>query len=139
MGKIIRWKVALMCLLVCSWVGCVTVPPSSTSPSDPPDPFVKAILKEAPASKRPGVTVVSPDVVLKEVPLKTPLAQARAIMEQHGFSCWKGTPEGLGTCLHCTAYRRKNEYASQKIVVKLIYENDRVTGALVTVADTIAR
>ena len=134
MDGIIRRTFGLLGLLGCCWVGCATVPQSSIPPLDQADPLVRAILKQAAGSKSP---VVSPDVIWKEIPPQTPLAQARATMERHGFSCWKGTPEGYGTCLHCTAYRRKNQYASQKIVVKLIYEKDRVTNVLVTVEDTI--
>jgi hypothetical protein len=138
MGKTRVWKVGLLGLLLCRCLaGCLTGP--SIPPRDQANPFLDAILKQETASKQPGLVVLRPDAVYKEIPPKMPLPEAQAIMERHGFKCWKGISEGVGTCMQCIAYRRKDQYAAQKIVVKLLYEKNRVTTAEVTVEDTIAR
>jgi hypothetical protein len=82
---------------------------------------------------------VRPDLVLREVPLQTPLPQAQAVMERHGFSCWAGVQKNYRTCLYCTAYRPRTALAADKVVVKLYYEQKRVTGVEVIVENNVPR
>jgi hypothetical protein len=83
--------------------------------------MVDAIYRQAMKEKRIGSGPISPEMVLSEIPLSTPLAKARAIMEKHGFSCWSAVPiNNNGLCLHCTAYK-SGPHKIFKVVVKLVY------------------
>jgi hypothetical protein len=126
--------------------GCVTTESAALAPPGPTDPFVEEILKQDFLYiKQDGKDVktdppqVKPDVVLREIPLKTPLADAQAFMERHTFSCQGGVKDNYQTCLYCTAYRRKTKFVADRVVVKLYYENKRVTGVLVTVENGVKR
>jgi hypothetical protein len=101
----------------------------------PPDRLVEEIVKEATRTKTPGPDTATglEALVLQEVPLQTPLAQARAVMERHGFSCWIGVPDDKGVCLHCTAWRRTSTHYGDRIVVRLYYENRKVVKVGVSV------
>ena len=124
MGRTVLWLVLLPC---CCCLGCHTV-----APAGPPDPLVEAVLKEAAQKRAPGPNAAGDlaadlaAVVLKEVPLQTPLDKARPVLERHGFSCWSGVQDDKGVCLHCTAWKRKGPYYADRVVVKLFYENRRV-------------
>jgi hypothetical protein len=105
-----------------------------TSGSVPePDPFLAEIARQPVLQKTPASAVLRPDVVFQQIPLHTPVKDARAVMERHGFSCWAAVPDGTRMCLHCTAYHRKRPDYMDRIVVKLYYENQRVVNAEVTV------
>jgi hypothetical protein len=127
MARVVLWLglVGGCCLAGCQAVG----------PSEPPDPLVEEILSQPTPKKAPppGATDPRAAVVLLEVPLQTPLAQARATLEQHGFSCWSGVPDAKGMCLHCTAWKRRGRYYGDRVVVKLFYENQRVIKVEVSV------
>jgi hypothetical protein len=86
-----------------------------------------------PGDTKPPSDIARRELVLKEVAVQTPLAQARSIMEGHGFSCWGGVSDGTGTCLQCTAYRPKNQYVADKVQVKLYYQKDKIVNAAVLV------
>jgi len=102
------WALIFVC-------GCHSLPAASG-----PDWLVDALVEDG--EKRLG-TPLDTMVVRREIPIGMPLAQARAIMERHGFSCWSGVPDTHGTCLHCTAYRHTPH--SYKILVKLFYDTRR--------------
>jgi len=105
----------------------------TAGPVPAPDPFLAEIARQPCLTKTTGSAVLKPEVVFQQVPLHTPLKEARAIMERHGFSCWAAVPDGSRMCLHCTAYHRKRVDYMDRIVVKLYYENQRVVNAEVTV------
>jgi hypothetical protein len=131
------WRVLALGLL--PWwgaLGCVTFATSADPPDGKPDPLLAAILRQEVAKGQPLVTMQ--DVVLREVPLQTPLAEARSIMEGHGFSCWSGVPDGSRTCLHCTGYKRKRRDLADKVVVKLFYADRMVVHVEVTVEHDVS-
>jgi hypothetical protein len=114
--------------------GCCLAGCQSVGPGGPPDPLVEEILKQ-PAPKKapvPGTPDPLAAVVLAEVPLQTPVDQARAVMERHGFSCWSNVPDDRGVCLHCTAWVRRNNCYADRVVVKLYYESRRVVKVVAT-------
>ena len=134
MGNARSYKKLLFGLLSsCYFVGCMTFGPSPMPEGGAPDLFLEAILKQETVESKPGWSKLKTEAVLKEIPLATPLAQARTIMERHGFSCWAGLSDGKGEYLHCTAYKQKSKGRSEKIVVKLYYDTKRITDVEVTV------
>jgi hypothetical protein len=108
-------------LLACCWgLGCQTVGQNG-------DPLLEAILKPPTEGARAGQSHLSPaEVVLLEVPLKTPMPEARAAMEKHGFTCWSGMVTDKGTYLHCTAFKRTALNRADRVLVKLFYRERRV-------------
>jgi hypothetical protein len=126
----LRW---LALLPLCGCLGCLTFNPGAAPQIGQPDPFVETIAKQPVLGKVDQTAVLKPDIVLEEVPLHTPVAQARAIMEQHGFSCWARVPDNNRECLHCTAYLYQRGGSADRIVVKLIYEKQQIVKAEVVV------
>jgi hypothetical protein len=119
----------LLCL-----AGCLTMPPQpGVKNTQTLDPFVEEILRQQVVTREKDSATLKSDVVMREIPAKTPLAKARAIMEKHGFSCWANVPCGVYTCLHCTAYKRKSAELADRLVVKLIYQDQKVIAAEITV------
>jgi hypothetical protein len=115
-------KVLALCLLpLCCALGCATFDTDATPPDGQPDPLLVAILRQEAVAKVLTAVTVKPDVVLQEIPLQTPVAEARSIMERHGFSCWSRVPDGDRTCLYCIAYKRKRRDLADKVVVKLFH------------------
>jgi hypothetical protein len=134
MNRAAVWKVLALGLLPCCCsAGCGTFNSSAAPQNGVPDPLLEEIVKQGVPGKKSWPVPLQADAVLREVPVLTPVAQARAVMERHGFSCWPCVPDSGGTCLHCTAYRRKSPLAADKVVVKLFYEADRVVYEEVTV------
>jgi hypothetical protein len=129
------WEVVCIGALgSCCLLGCGTLHTSHASPAGLPDPFLCELLKQDALEKKPGVAVLKPDLVLQEIPRGTPVAQARTIMEGHGFTCWPGVPHGLSTVLYCMAYQyRAKDQLTDKVVVELYYDAHHVVGAEVTV------
>jgi hypothetical protein len=113
------------------------MPPADVARSNVPDPLVEQILKQESWEKAPGATSkeLKAEAVLKEVPLQTPFAQARAIMARHGFVCWSGVSdnENSGVYLQCKAYKQKDAHYADRIVVKLFYERERIVRVVVTI------
>ena len=129
----VRTGMGLSLLLCCVAIGCVTPPAPPPFTPDPPNPFLEEILKqEILVFKKDGVVVkvdpprVAPDVVLREVPLHTRLADAQAVMERHGFACQAGVREDYRECLYCTAYKRKSRVVADRVIVRLFYEQKRL-------------
>ena len=131
------WVVLLPC---CCFTGCEAMNNLVSPVTENPDPFQVQILKQDAADKKPGApTRLLPDLILREIPLRTPVAKARAFMEQHGFSCSGGVPEGSLTCLDCRAWIRKNSLTVDRIVVRFYYENNRVINEQITVERDLPR
>jgi hypothetical protein len=107
-------------------LGCMTLDPASPPPEPKADNWIDELLKQEAVESKNKWHKLKPDFVLKEVPLQTPLAQARSIMERHGFSCWAGLSDNRGDYLHCTAYKRKNQACADKLTVKFHYDARRV-------------
>jgi hypothetical protein len=124
-------RLALVCC--CGLAGCLGVDSAAVVKSVPPDPFVEELLRQEVLTRDKDSATLKNTVVLRDIPVKTPLAKARAFMEQHGFSCWANVPCGAYTCLHCTAYKRKRQDLADRVVVKLIYQDQKVIGAEVAV------
>ena len=123
------WQGFWVCLFFC---GCHSFQLAGSN-----DPLVEEIANQAAVGKRVGSTPQSPDLILKEIPLKTPVKEAQAIMKEHGFTCWSAVPDGYKTCIHCTAYKSMPKGLGYKIVVKLYYDSEKpqlgINGVEVTV------
>jgi hypothetical protein len=133
MDRVYRLAPGLLFLCWCGLPGCWTIPATAPTEKKPVDPLVQEILKSDNRDKKVGVNGVDPDVILKEIPLQTPVAKARSIMEKHGFSCWAGVPADYRICLDCRFYKQKNSAVADMIQVKLYYDNNRISGVDVTV------
>lgn len=120
----------LPCLIL---AGCMSFRGNTSAPVPPPDSFVADIARQPVVRKMEGSAELKPEIVFTIVPLHTPVKEAKALMEKHGFSCWASVPDGNRMCLHCTAYHRKRADYMDRIVVKLYYENLRVVSAEVRV------
>ena len=103
-----RWLGLVLC---CGLAGCLTTNPLATPVPDVANPFVENLIKQDPLVFKEGGKEIKlvpprlkPDLVLQEIPLGTPLANARAVMERHGFSCWSGVQDNYRICLYCTAF-----------------------------------
>jgi hypothetical protein len=119
-----RMPLRLAWLAIGLLAGCRTMPANQ-----PVDPFVAALAEQAAHETTPVPNTVDPltALVLREVPLQTPLDKARATMEKHGFSCWSGFRDDKGgICLHCTAWKPRRGYYADRVVVKLFYEQRKV-------------
>ena len=122
------WIGLLMAIVACnSFLGCTTVPSRTVADDVKPDPLCEQIGKQKTIEVGPGWCKVDPAVVLKEVPLGTPLPQARSIMEGHGFHCLDGTGDAQGPFLRCTAYEGTGWVAGVATVVKVYYRAGQVT------------
>jgi hypothetical protein len=127
MGKVPVLKgIGVGALFCCGLLGCVTFPSSPTPSTDIPDPFIEEIARQEIIFRLPTFAILSPEIILREVPLQTPVEQARSFMAGHGFSCWRGVPDTKGTCLLCKAYRQKTPTTADRIVVKFFYDQKRV-------------
>jgi hypothetical protein len=134
MDKPGAWHVhAFGLLLCCCFLGCATFEPGPVPQNGKLDPFLDEIVRQEPLEKKLWSVTLKPDVVLRDIPLQTPVAEARAIMERHGFSCWSGVADAKGKCLHCTAYIRKSPDYADRVVVKLFYDTERVVNVAVTI------
>jgi hypothetical protein len=128
------WRCAFLAFLLGLGVaGCMSFHGNASPAVPAPDPFVADIACQPVVNKMEGSALLKPEIVFTVVPLHTPVKEARALMERHGFSCWSAVPDGSRTCLHCTAYHRKRADYMDRIVVKLFYENQRVINAEVRV------
>jgi hypothetical protein len=130
----VRTGMGLSLLVCCAVVGCVTPPAPPPFTPDPLNPFVEEILKQEPlVFKNAQKQVIkvdppryAPDVVLREIPLHTRLADAQAVMERHGFSCQGGIKQDFRDCMICTAYKRKSRTVADRVTVYLFYEQKRL-------------
>jgi hypothetical protein len=110
-----------------------------------PDPFLVEILKGDVLEKKPGVpkdgkaptSRLNSARLQKEVPLQTPLAQAKSTMERHGFTCWAGLSDGRGEYMQCDTYQVKNQRSAERIIVKIYYRMNRVVDFEVTVEHNV--
>ena len=146
-GAAIRTVMGLGLLLCGGVVGCLTTNPSAPTQPETPNAFVAEILKQEKLVVKDAKNVeikmdpprVSPEVVLREIPLQTPLANARAVMERHGFSCQGGVRDEYRDCLYCTTYRRKTAAIADRVTVKLYLEQKRVVDVVVNVEHDVKR
>jgi hypothetical protein len=136
-----RGRVAL---LICA-VLCAIMSQRPELAAAGPDPFLAEILKGDVLEKRPGIpkdgkapsSRVSNARVQKEVPLQTPLSQAKSIMERHGFTCWAGLSDSRGEYMQCDVYQVKNQRSAERIIVKISYRMNRVVDFEVTVEHNV--
>ncbi len=112
--------------------GCATVAPP-VQPDAKPDPLLDEILVQPALEKKPGSATLNPGPVLQVVPLQTPLAQAQATMEHHGFSCWSGVPEGDTLHLRCIGYKKRPDGRYDRVNVKCYYANKHIVSVTVQV------
>lgn len=117
-----------LALLGCVWfAGCLTPHPG------PPEPHGKAdALQEALRTAKVDKTEVgfwrrSPAAVLQEVPVGTPLAQAQAVMQRHGFSCRQEKMDPARVCLICKASQWAGLVGSDVLTVTFYCRWDKVT------------
>jgi hypothetical protein len=102
---------------------------------------VDRIVKQAGPPQKPAAdgakAATLKQIILEEIPLQMPVAEARAILERHGFSCWANVPDDHGLCLHCTAYKRTGMACADRVVVKVFAEEQRVSNVEVTVEQDV--
>jgi hypothetical protein len=163
----VRWFGLVLC---CGLAGCLTANPLATPLPETRNPFLEELIKQEPLVFKEGGKEIKlvpprlkPDFILQEIPLGMPLADARAVMERHGFSCWSGVQDNYRICLYCTAfrrkmanvaglpcagavvsayctaYRRKTANIADKVVVKLFYEQKRINDVEITVEYDMVR
>jgi hypothetical protein len=131
MGKVGFRTVLCLAVLACACAaGCMTTNPAAPAPDVKLDPFVDELLRQEVLAKKPGSATLKPDPVLRELPVKSTVEQARAAMERHGFACWSGVAEANGTCLHCMAYKPKDRGYADRVVVRFFYDHHRVVTAV---------
>jgi hypothetical protein len=53
-------------------------------------------------------------------------------MEKHGYYCWAIAPDEGGTCLACVRTKNAGAAGGDRWVLKLYYENWRITAVHVT-------
>ena len=118
----------LTALLACNgFLGCATIDSTTRAEVVKPDPLCEQISKQKTIEVGSGWCKVDPAVVLKEIPLGTPLPQARSIMEGHGFHCLDGTGDSQGIFLKCTANNGSRWVVAVGTVVKIYHQAGRVT------------
>jgi hypothetical protein len=103
---------------------------SGPQPTQAVDPMVENILTLA---KVAGSEQANFNAYLKEIPMKAPLAEARAVMVRHGFTCWPDVTDDRGTCLYCTAYKNTSRALADRVIVRLYYDRGLVVNANVSV------
>lgn len=127
MGKNPKLYRVFLFLLACSGsAGCQALGSSSISGSSKIDPLQEEIAQPLKSKINQGRK--DPEVVLKEIPIGTPVGQARAVMEGHGFKCSEGSKEGSSYLL-CHASLRTGLMTGTGIDVKIFHQASRVTGA----------
>jgi hypothetical protein len=115
----------------------MTFDPRPPVPEVKADAWVDEIVKQDVLDSKNKWRKLKADVVLKEVPIYTPLAQAKSIMERHGFSCWTGLSDNRGEYMHCTAYKRKNQSLADKVIVKFHYDAKQIIDAEVNLEQDV--
>ena len=129
MGKNRNIYRVFLTLLTCSGLaGCQALGSLSSSGSARLDPLQEEIVKQEAVDSRAGWWRKDPGVVLKEIPIGTPLDQARAVMEGHGFQCSQHTEQDSSYLL-CHAYQTTSILTGTGINVKIFHQATRVTGA----------
>src|SRR5271157_84550 len=81
------YRAALTLLGCCGFAGCQALDSLSSVGSAKLDSLQEEIEKQATVDTEGGWWRKDPGVVLKEIPIGTPVDQARAFMEGHGFKC----------------------------------------------------
>jgi hypothetical protein len=91
-----------------------------------PDPLQKEIFNQPRLSD--GGVDRNPDPVLRLIPVGTPVEQARAVMEAHGFHCSDDRRSGPAT-LECKAHSYLGCLVTEYIRVTLYLEAGKVSRA----------
>jgi hypothetical protein len=100
--------------------------PSTVCPSAGPDNFQEEIFNQESAGGSSDPWRQDPGVVLKEVPLGTPVDEARSVMERHRFECSDGQSEGKA-CLVCKACKATGWMTADVAIVVLYYRGGKIT------------
>jgi hypothetical protein len=103
-------------LAPCLLAGCTAV-------GRPADALQEAIARQPTIEAKAGWWKKDPGVVLQEIPLGTPLSQARAVMKGHGFEC----SEGAEGCLVCKAFKRTDWLCGIITIVTIHHQGGKVT------------
>lgn len=89
-----------------------------------------------------GKWKINPALVLREIPLNSPIDKAETVMKDHGFFCSHGSTENdeqpvlkEGTYLHATTFCRLSFRSVERITVTVFYEENKVTDVDVVVQD----
>ena len=131
MGSLGDWSKLTAGLLCAGVAGCM-VDTSGGWNSGKADPLQAEIYQQYHLLARPAWWKPNPEVVLKEIPQGTPIAEARAVMAGHGFFCSGGLGDEKGAYLQCEAFRRTGRVTRDRISVKIYYERGQVTDIDVT-------
>jgi len=124
MGKL---KLLVLALFACGgFGGCRLLSSSSSSESVKGDRLLEEIVGGETVEAKAGWWRKDPAVVLKEIPIGTPVDQAKAVMEAHGFKCSE-QPEQNGPFLLCHAFKRTGFLTGTGIDIKIVHHASRVT------------
>ncbi len=119
-------------------VGCQGVSPGLIGQDQQTDPLQEAIFKQGKGeeaffqklkleSYQETVWTPNPAPVLKEIPLGSPVARARAVMQQHGFRCVDLVTADKRPFLSCTALKKTSWVTGEAIRVEIYHQAGEVT------------
>jgi len=92
-SKAKRHVMVLFAISCSIWSGCQALNFGALRQNGKADPFQEEITSAGVLEGTAGYWKIKPDVVLKEIPVGTPVLQAQAVMEKHGFSSSYGSTE----------------------------------------------
>jgi hypothetical protein len=119
-------------------VGCVGISPGLIGQDEKTDPMQAAIFKQAKGeeavfqklkalSYQADVWVPNPAPVLEEIPLGSPVARARAVMQRHSFRCVDLVTDDKRPFLSCTATQKTRWLGKDAVRVEIYYQAGEVS------------
>jgi hypothetical protein len=115
--------------IACTGVfGCQGVSPALIGQDQRNEPLQEAIFNQANLqSPQEGICLTSPAPVLLEIPVGSPVENARAVMQRHGFQCADRVTADNRPFLSCTASKRTSWVTGNSIRVEIYYQGGEVT------------
>jgi hypothetical protein len=132
MGSPGDWSKLPLGILFAGVLGCMTMDTNAGRNAAKEDPLQAEIFRQYTLLARPGWWKPDPEVIYKEIPQGTPIAEARAVMTRHGFFCTPGLGDEKGTYLHCEAFRRTGRVTRDRLSVKIYQKDGQVADIDVT-------
>ena len=119
-------------------VGCQVTSPGLIGQDEKTEPLQQAIFKQAKGeeavfqklkliSYQADVWVPNPAPVLEEIPLGSPVARARAVMQRHGFRCVDLVTADKHPFISCTASQKTRWLGKDAVRVEIYYQAGEVT------------
>jgi hypothetical protein len=108
--------------------GCQGVSPALLGQDERNEPLQEAIFNQAKLqSPQEDVCVTSPTAILPEIPLGSPVDNARAVMQRHGFQCADLLTVDNRPFLSCTTSKKTSWVTGNSIRVEIYYQAGEVT------------